>query len=126
MDYTILAPIAGVLALAFAGYLAYSVMKESAGTERMRSISAAVQEGAMAYLNRQYRTIAVIALLLALCIGLVIHPETAAGFLVGSVLSAAASRFRCAIRFVYTLSSARALYSSGPVTPSRWNCPCRS
>ncbi len=98
MDYTILAPIAGVLALAFAGYLAYSVMKENAGTERMRQISSAVQEGAMAYLNRQYRTIFIIAIIIALAMivaGVLTNDLNAwlwvmGGFIVGAVLSAAA------------------------------------
>jgi K(+)-stimulated pyrophosphate-energized sodium pump len=98
MDYTILAPIAGVLALAFAGYLAYSVMKENAGTERMRAISSAVQEGAMAYLNRQYKTISIIAIIIALAMiaaGFLTNDLTAwlwvmGGFIVGAVLSAVA------------------------------------
>jgi K(+)-stimulated pyrophosphate-energized sodium pump len=93
MDYvTILAPVAGALALIFAGYLAYSVLKENAGTERMRQISGAVQEGAMAYLNRQYKTIAVFAIVLAIVLALFIEPKpwVAVGFLVGAILSAAA------------------------------------
>ncbi|OPY26860.1 MAG: K(+)-stimulated pyrophosphate-energized sodium pump [Methanocella sp. PtaU1.Bin125] len=98
MDYTILAPIAGVLALVFAGYLAYSVMRENAGTERMRNISSAVQEGAMAYLNRQYKTIFIIAIIIALAMiaaGFLTNDLTAwlwvmGGFIVGAVLSAAA------------------------------------
>ncbi len=98
MDYTILAPIAGVLALAFAGYLAYSVMKENAGTDRMRQISSAVQEGAMAYLNRQYKTIFIIAIIIALAMivaGVLTNDLNAwlwvmGGFIVGAVLSAAA------------------------------------
>ncbi|HEY3272962.1 MAG TPA: sodium-translocating pyrophosphatase [Methanocella sp.] len=98
MDYTILAPIAGVLALAFAGYLAYSVMKENSGTERMRQISSAVQEGAMAFLNRQYRTIFIIAIIIALAMivaGVLTNDLNAwlwvmGGFIVGAVLSAAA------------------------------------
>src|SRR5512138_3778882 len=98
MDYTILAPIAGVLALAFAGYLAYSVMNENAGTERMRQISSAVQEGAMAYLNRQYKTIFIIAIIIAIAMiaaGVLTNDLTAwlwvmGGFIVGAVLSAVA------------------------------------
>ena len=81
MDYiTILAPVAGALALIFAGYLAYSVLKENAGTERMRQISGAVQEGAMAYLNRQYKTIAIFAIvMLAICPGPVHRPKAMGG-----------------------------------------------
>jgi K(+)-stimulated pyrophosphate-energized sodium pump len=98
MDYTILAPIAGVLALVFAGYLAFSVMKENTGTERMRKISAAVQEGAMAYLNRQYKTIFIIAIIIAIAMiaaGVLTNDLNAwlwvmGGFIVGAVLSAAA------------------------------------
>jgi K(+)-stimulated pyrophosphate-energized sodium pump len=98
MDYTILAPIAGILALAFAGFLAYTVMKANAGTERMREISGAVQEGAMAYLNRQYKTIAIIAIIIAIAMivaGVLTNDLTAwlwvmGGFIVGAVLSAAA------------------------------------
>ncbi len=98
MDYTILAPVAGILALAFAGYLTYSVMKENAGTERMRKISSAVQEGAMAYLNRQYKTIFIIAIIIAIAMivaGVLTNDLTAwlwvmGGFIVGAVLSAAA------------------------------------
>ncbi len=84
------APLAGCLGLVFAGVVVLYILRLDAGTERMRAIASAIQEGAQAYLNRQYRTIAVIAVLLALCIALAIDPETAVGFLVGSVLSAAA------------------------------------
>lgn len=90
MDYTILAPIAGALALVFAGYLTYVNLKQNAGSERMRQISGAVQEGAMAYLNRQYKTIAIFAIVLALILGFFIGWWVAIGFIVGAVLSAAA------------------------------------
>ncbi len=90
MDYTILAPIAGVLALLVAAYLAWSVLKENSGTDRMKEISGAVQEGAMAFLNRQYRTIAIFAVVIAVILGIFIGPWVAVGFLVGAILSAAA------------------------------------
>ncbi|MCD1294770.1 sodium-translocating pyrophosphatase [Methanocella sp. CWC-04] len=90
MDYTILAPIAGALALVFAGYLAYAVLKENAGSQRMKEISGAVQEGAMAYLNRQYTTIGIFAIVLAIILGVFIGVWVAIGFLVGAVLSAVA------------------------------------
>ncbi|HMK45877.1 MAG TPA: sodium-translocating pyrophosphatase [Methanocella sp.] len=93
MDYyTLLAPIAGILALVFAGYLAYSVLSESSGTEKMRKISGAVQEGAMAYLNKQYTMIAIFAVVIAAILAVAIDPKpwVAVGFLVGAVLSAAA------------------------------------
>lgn len=90
MDYTILAPIAGILALLFAAYFAWSVLKEKSGTDRMRQISGAVQEGAMAFLNRQYTTIAIFAVIIAIILGVFIGIWVAVGFLVGAILSAAA------------------------------------
>ena len=86
MDYTILAPIAGILALLASGYFAYSVLKENPGTERMRQISGAVQEGAMAFLNRQYTTVAIFAVIIAIILGVFIGIYVAAGFLLGAVL----------------------------------------
>ncbi|MDK2831997.1 MAG: K(+)-stimulated pyrophosphate-energized sodium pump, partial [Methanolobus sp.] len=53
-----LAPLAGLVSLLFAGFFAKSVLSEDAGSEKMQEIAGAVQEGAMAYLNRQYKTIA--------------------------------------------------------------------
>lgn len=54
MDLLLLAPVGSVLALIFAGYLAYTVVKRSEGTEQMAKIAAAVRKGANAYLKRQY------------------------------------------------------------------------
>jgi len=54
----LLAPVGSVLALAFAGYLAYSVLKQSEGTDQMKKIAAAVRKGANAYLKRQYTGVA--------------------------------------------------------------------
>jgi len=84
------APIAGIIGLVFAGYLVSYIMKLDAGTEKMKAIASAIQEGAMAYLNRQYKTVAVIAVILAILIWQAIGWETAAGFILGAVMSAAA------------------------------------
>lgn len=54
-----------VLGLGFAGYMAYYVLRQPTGTDKMRSISDAIKEGAEAFLNRQYRTIIIIALIIA-------------------------------------------------------------
>ena len=66
------------------------VNKKATGNETMRSIAKAIQEGASAYLNRQYRTIAVIAVILFVLLWLAISLTMALGFLVGAVLSALA------------------------------------
>ncbi|HUY60667.1 MAG TPA: sodium/proton-translocating pyrophosphatase, partial [Candidatus Dormibacteraeota bacterium] len=60
MTRTVLIPVlvCGLLALAYGGYLAYWVLHRSPGNERMQEISRAIQEGASAYLNRQYTIIA--------------------------------------------------------------------
>ena len=58
-DLLLLAPVGSILALIFAGYLAYSVMRRSEGTEQMAKIAAAVRQGANAYLKRQYTGVAI-------------------------------------------------------------------
>ena len=90
MDIFVLAPIAGVIALVFAAFLVFSVLKKNAGTEKMQSISNAIKEGAMAYLNRQYKTIGVVAVIITIILAVAINIPTAVGFVVGAVSSAAA------------------------------------
>jgi K(+)-stimulated pyrophosphate-energized sodium pump len=59
------------------------------GNDKMRSIAAAIQEGATAYLNRQYTTIGIVGAVLFLAIGLVLSWKTGFGFLIGALLSGA-------------------------------------
>ena len=92
----LVALVCGLAAVAYGLYLTSWVLKQSPGNERMREIQAAIQEGANAYLNRQYRTVAVVAvviaalLLLANTVTSTLGWKEALGFLVGAVLSAAA------------------------------------
>src|SRR5207247_10641015 len=60
------------------------------GTDRMRGIAAAIQEGAAAYLNRQYTVIAIIGVIIAILIGFFVNWTPAGLYIVGAVLSAAA------------------------------------
>ncbi len=87
-----LAPLAGLISLLFAGIFARSILKEDAGSAKMQEIAAAIQEGAMAYLNRQYRTIAIVAVILSVLIFFLLDngAKIAVGFLVGAISSALA------------------------------------
>jgi K(+)-stimulated pyrophosphate-energized sodium pump len=91
-SFLLFAIISAVVAIVYGLFLAKSILKKSAGNERMQEIAKAIQEGAGAYLNKQYKTIGMIAVVLFLVIGLV--PELgwtmAFGFLVGAIFSALA------------------------------------
>ncbi|KAF0118741.1 MAG: K(+)-stimulated pyrophosphate-energized sodium pump [Rhodospirillaceae bacterium] len=77
----------GVLALLYGMYTSKSVMAASAGNERMQAIAAAVQEGAQAYLNRQYRTIAMVGVVIGILLGLRLGFAVAVGYFIGAVCS---------------------------------------
>ncbi len=92
MSLTILILIA-VGAIAYSLGLAKSVLRRSPGNEAMQTIAKAIQEGALAYMVRQYKTVAAIAAGLFLIIGFALERDgwmTAFGFLLGAALSAAA------------------------------------
>src|SRR5438046_8583587 len=80
----------GLAAVAFAVVLILLVLRLPTGTDRMREIAAAIQEGAAAYLNRQYTVIAIIGVIIAIVIGFFVNWTTAALYIVGAVLSALA------------------------------------
>ncbi len=82
--------IAGGGAILYGLWLARLIMREPAGSGKMGSIAQAIQEGATAYLNRQYRTIIPIGVVLFLMLWFAIGLLTAIGFLVGGVASALA------------------------------------
>ena len=85
-----LVSIAAILALAYGGLLARWVLAADAGNATMARIARAIQEGANAYLNRQYTTIAIIGVVLAIVITLVINVETGILYVVGAACSALA------------------------------------
>ena len=88
--YIWFALIASLVAIIYGLLLARTILKKSAGNEKMQSIAKAIQEGASAYLNKQYTTIGYIAVVLFLIIGFALTWKMAIGFLVGAILSALA------------------------------------
>jgi len=66
------------------------VLGKDAGNEKMQSIAAAIQEGAKAYMNRQYTTIGLVGVVLFVVVGLALHWATAIGFAIGALFSAMA------------------------------------
>ncbi|HET7297997.1 MAG TPA: sodium-translocating pyrophosphatase, partial [Burkholderiales bacterium] len=85
----IFALVCALLAIVYGLWQSARILRLPAGNERMREISAAVREGAVAYLWRQYKTIAVVGVVLFVLIGLFIDWASAWGFFIGAVLSGA-------------------------------------
>ncbi len=88
--YIWFALVCSVIAIAYGAWLASSIMKKPAGNDRMKEIAAAIQAGAKAYLNRQYRTIAIIAVILFIILWIFLGITIALGFILGAILSALA------------------------------------
>jgi K(+)-stimulated pyrophosphate-energized sodium pump len=83
--------VCGLVALLYGVVTSKQVLASDAGTARMQEIAAAVQEGARAYLNRQYTTIGIVGVVILIILGVTLHSyQVAIGFVVGAVLSAAA------------------------------------
>ena len=79
-----------VAALIYSGWSIKWVLAQPSGNDRMREIAAAIQQGANAYLNRQYTTIGIVGVVLFVVLGFVLDWPTAVGFLIGAILSALA------------------------------------
>ena len=81
--------VCAAIAIIYGVVTRHIILALPAGNDRMQQIAAAVQEGASAYLNRQYTTIGIVGVILFVLIGFALHWSTAIGFLIGAVLSAA-------------------------------------
>ena len=90
LNVNLLSIIASLISIVFGVVLIKKILKAPRGNDKMKEIANAIQEGAKAYLNRQYKTIAYIAIVVFIILGFATDWLTAMAFLVGAALSAAA------------------------------------
>ncbi len=103
----------GALALVYGVYAGRSVLSSSAGTERMQEIAGAIQEGANAYLNRQYRAIALVGVVIGVLLGWRLGSHVAVGYFIGAVLSGLAGYIGMNVSVRANVRTAEAARSGG-------------
>ncbi|MCG8511166.1 MAG: sodium/proton-translocating pyrophosphatase, partial [Rhodospirillales bacterium] len=103
----------GALALVYGVWAIRSVLAAPAGSERMQEISGAVQEGARAYLNRQYRTIAIVGAVIGVLLGLRLGFPVAVGYFIGAICSGLAGYIGMNVSVRANVRTAEAARSSG-------------
>src|SRR3989441_2886084 len=114
-----LSMLCAVIGLAFAFFLIATVIRKSAGNERMRQISAAVQEGAKAYLNRQVVTISAIAAIIFILLFIFKDRLTAIGFVVGAFCSLSAGFIGMRIAVIANVRTTQAAATAGRTSALR-------
>src|SRR3989344_7403583 len=87
MNPILFATIASVSAITFAAFLTFKIYSYPSGDEKMTEIAKAIQTGARTYLNRQYKTVAAVAVVVATLIGYFINLTTMVGFIIGAIAS---------------------------------------
>lgn len=113
MDLFILAPIVGIVALFFAYFLATKINKVDVGNERMKEISSYIHEGSMAFLTREYKTLVIFAIVLAIVLAIGIRPLTALCFVVGALFSGLAGFFGMQVATKANVRTANAAKEGG-------------
>ncbi len=108
-----LAPVLGVVALIYVYIKAASIKKEGTGNKRMEEIATYIQEGAMAFLSREYKSLAVFAAVLFLIIGFGLNWPTAISFLIGAFFSALAGFLGMVVATQANVRTANAAKESG-------------
>lgn len=105
---------AGFLALGFVGYLALNIVRESPGNEKMREISSAIREGAMAFLRREFITLLAFTVVVAIILAVFIDPKpiVAVAYIAGTVTSALAGWLGMNIATLANARTANAAMSS--------------
>ena len=113
-NYMYLVPVAAVIALIFAAYLAMKVGRQSAGTERMKEIAAAIAEGARAFLTAEYKILIIFVAVLFVLIGIGIgNWVTAICFVVGALFSTVAGYCGMTVATKANVRTAHAAKESG-------------
>jgi K(+)-stimulated pyrophosphate-energized sodium pump len=113
MNYIYFTPLAGIAALVFAYILANKINKVDVGTDRMREISTYIQEGAMAFLMREYKALVVFISVLFIVLGLGINWLTAVCFLIGAAFSTLAGFFGMKVATKANVRTANAAREGG-------------
>ncbi|MEG1179837.1 MAG: sodium-translocating pyrophosphatase, partial [Oscillospiraceae bacterium] len=106
-------PVAGLLALLFAFYLAIKVAKANDGNDKMKEIAASIHEGALAFLTAEYKILVIFAAILFIIIGFAINWLTAICFLIGALFSTLAGYFGMQVATKANVRTANAAKEGG-------------